>query len=137
MKTEYTFTGVISNSGKLLISNKAELEDFCKRNHGKAVTGLVKCFQPQSSHAIRGYYYNKIVPDFQEAFKETGERLGLEETEKKLREMSPIMWQETVNEDTGKYVKELRMIHECSNAEMSEYIEHLKQIAAENFSFYI
>lgn len=136
MKT-LNFMGAISNTGKLLISEKERLDEICKSNKGAVVSLSISIYEPKSSPAIRGYYFNKIVPDFQLAFREVGERLSLEETERKMREMSMIMWDEVVDENTGKYSRELKEVVDCSNREMSEYIEHLKQIAAENFSFYI
>ena len=65
------------------------------------------------------------------------ERLTEEQTERRLREFSPIMYVERVNEETGKYSHELRTVAELSNAELIEHIETLKQIAAEEYNTYI
>jgi NurA-like 5'-3' nuclease len=68
---------------------------------------------------------------------DAGERLTEEDAEIKMRELSPIMLEQEFNEETGKYTTRLREISELSNAELVEYIDHLKQIAAEEYSIYI
>ena len=60
-----------------------------------------------------------------------------EQTETRLRELSPVMYEQTPDINTGKYETRLRTISELSNAELIEHIEHLKQIAAENYNLYI
>lgn len=60
-----------------------------------------------------------------------------EQTERRLREFSPIMYVERVNEETGKYSHELRTVAELSNAELIEHIEFLKQLASEEYCLYI
>jgi NurA-like 5'-3' nuclease len=90
-----------------------------------------------SSEALKGYYYNCVVPSFQEGMWDAGERLTEEDAEIKMRELSPIMLEQEFNEETGKCTTRLREISELSNAELVEYIDHLKQIAAEEYSIYI
>ena len=50
--------------------------------------------------------------------------------------MSPITVKEIID-NNGKYIQDLKEIIELSNAELCEYIEHLKEIAATEFFFYI
>ena len=59
-----------------------------------------------------------------------------EDMEKRLRQMSPIMQIEEVDEN-GKYLRILRSVSDLDNSELIEHIETLKQIAAEDFSLYI
>ena len=51
--------------------------------------------------------------------------------------MSPIMYEQNADLDTGKYNTRIKSVAELSNAELVEHIETLKQIAAEDFSIYI
>lgn len=132
---DYRFTGVITSSGKLSINSREELDHFCKMHPGTSYVCNLQVFEPTASAAIKGYYFNKIVYDFQQAFKQSGERLNLKEVEERLREMSPVMQIESF--EAGTYKHELKNVEDCTNAELSEFIEHLKQIAAEDFSFYI
>lgn len=47
------------------------------------------------------------------------------------------MYEQTPDINTGKYETRLRTIVELSNAELIEHIEHLKQIASEEYYIYI
>ena len=47
------------------------------------------------------------------------------------------MYEQTPDINTGKYETRLRTIAELSNAELIEHIEHLKQIAAEEYNTFI
>lgn len=137
MNTDFSITGQISNDGNLLISNKATMQDALNHNKGCVIVGNFHIYKKGASEALRGYYLHKVVPDFQQAFLESGERLSQQQTEKRLRELSPICYEETVNEKTGKYSREVRELFDLSNQELCYLIEHLKEIAAEEFSFYI
>ena len=113
-----------------------ELNQFFAANKGKRVFARFYVASDESSKALQGYYYKCVVPSFRTAFWEQGERLTEEDTERRLRQMSPIMQTEGVNEN-GKYWRVLRDIPDLDNAELIEHIETLKQIAAEEFSLYI
>ena len=92
---------------------------------------------PGSSEALKGYYFNYVVPTFRTGIWEAGERLTEEQTERRLRELSPVMYEQIPNIETGEYETRLRKIPELSNAELIEHIEHLKQIASEEYYIYI
>ena len=47
------------------------------------------------------------------------------------------MNEQVADPETGKYNTVLREIKDLDNSELIEYIEHLKQIGAEEFSIYI
>ena len=47
------------------------------------------------------------------------------------------MYEQTPDINTGKYETRLRTIAELSNAELIEHIEHLKQLASEEYYIYI
>lgn len=90
-----------------------------------------------TSEALKGYYYNYVVPTFRQAIWDSGERKNEEKTELFLREISPIMHSQTVNEETGKYTTVIREINDLSNQELIDHIDHLKQIAAEEYAVFI
>lgn len=129
-------TGTIDNNGNLRMYMD-ELKQFFKMHKGCRVIAKFMVESQGSSEALKGYYYNCVVPSFQEGMWDAGERLTEEEAEIKMRELSPIMLEQEINENTGKYTTRLREISELSNAELIEYIDHLKQIAAEEYSIYI
>lgn len=114
-----------------------ELNEFFKQHKGSRVIARFIVASPGSSAALKGYYFNYVVPTFKHAIWEAGERLTEEQTERRLREFSPIMYEQTPNIDTGKYETRLRTIAELSNAELIEHIEFLKQLASEEYYLYI
>ena len=99
-KREITATGTINNNGGLAMY-MGELNDFFKRWKGSRIIARFIVSSPGSSEALKGYYYNYVVPTFRHAIWEAGERLTEEQTERRLREFSPIMYVERVNEETG------------------------------------
>lgn len=114
-----------------------ELNEFFKGWKGSCIIARFIVASPGSSEALKGYYFNYVVPTFKHAIWEAGERLTEEQTERRLREFSPIMYVERVNEETGVYSHDLRTVADLSNAELIEHIETLKQIAAEEYNTFI
>lgn len=135
-KREITATGTINNNGGLAMY-MGELNEFFKGWKGSRIIARFIVASPGSSEALKGYYFNYVVPTFKHAIWEAGERLTEEQTERRLREFSPIMYEQTPNIDTGKYETRLRTITELSNAELIEHIEFLKQLASEEYYLYI
>lgn len=135
-KREITATGTINQNGGLAMY-MGELNDFFKGWKGSRIIARFIVASPGSSEALKGYYFNYVVPTFKHAIWEAGERLTEEQTERRLREFSPIMYEQTPNIDTGKYETRLRTIAELSNAELIEHIEFLKQLASEEYYLYI
>ena len=135
-KREITATGTINSNGGLAMY-MGELNEFFKGWKGSRIIARFIVASPGSSEALKGYYFNYVVPTFKHAIWEAGERLTEEQTERRLREFSPIMYEQTPNIDTGKYETRLRTIAELSNAELIEHIEFLKQLASEEYYLYI
>lgn len=135
-KREITATGTINNNGGLVMY-MGEVNDFFRQHKGSRIIARFIVSKPGSSEALKGYYFNYVVPTFKQAIWESGERKTEEQTELFLRELSPIIYEQTPNIETGKYETRLRSISELSNAELVEHIETLKQIAATEFNCYI
>lgn len=135
-KREITATGTINQNGGLAMY-MGELNEFFKGWKGSRIIARFIVASPGSSEALKGYYFNYVVPTFKHAIWEAGERLTEEQTERRLREFSPIMYVERVNEETGEYTHELRKIVDLSNSELIEHIEFLKQLGSEEYYIYI
>ena len=135
-RREITATGTINQNGGLAMY-MGELNAFFALHKGSRVIARFTIASPGSSAALKGYYFNYVVPTFKHAIWEAGERLTEEQTERRLREFSPIMYVERVNEETGVYSHDLRTVADLSNAELIEHIETLKQIAAEEYNTFI
>ena len=114
-----------------------EVNDFFRQHKGSRIIARFIVSKPGSSEALKGYYFNYVVPTFKQAIWESGERKTEEQTELFLRELSPVMYAEKVNENTGEYSHELRKIADLSNSELIEHIDFLKQLASEEYYFYI
>lgn len=127
---------MITSNGKLAMYMQ-ELNAFAQQWENARVVATFRVYQPGSSAALRGYYFNYVVPTMKRALWETGERKTDEQTEVWLREMSPIMYQQEADPETGKYSTVLREIADLDNAELIEHIETIKQFAAEDFNTYI
>lgn len=133
---EISVAGRINADGRLAMYMQ-ELNEFTRKWKNAKVVATFRICEPGASAALKGYYYNYVVPTFKRALWEGGERKTDEQTERYLREMSPIMYNQVANPETGKYTTELREIKDLDNSELVEHIETLKQIGAEEFSIYI
>lgn len=114
-----------------------ELNAFFKEWKGARIVARFSVASSGSSEALKGYYFNYVVPTFKQAIWDSGERKTEEQTERFLRELSPVMYEQTPDVESGQYETRLREIRELSNAELVEHIDTLKQIAAEEYSVFI
>lgn len=135
-RREISSSGNIGNDGKLRMYF-GELNQFFAMHKGSRIIARFTVASPGSSEALKGYYFNYVVPMFRSGIWEAGERLTEEQTERRLRELSPVMYEQTPDINTGKYETRLRTIAELSNAELIEHIEFLKQLASEEYYIYI
>lgn len=136
MRREVYASGKINENGKLSVY-MGEVKEMCADNKGRRVIARFTVTSSEPSAAMRGYYFHYIVPVMRQAIWETGERLTEEETEKRLRELSPVMREETPNEKTGRYTYRLREIDELDTADLLEHIETIKAMAAEWYCVFI
>ena len=88
---------------------------------------------PGSTAAQKSYYYNYVVPTIRQAFLETGERKSEKAVDKFLIEQYPGD-KEEVQIGLGVDVTEARNL---DRKQMFDFLEWLKQYAAENLSVYI
>lgn len=135
-KRQITATGKIDNVGRLNMYME-EIKDFFRQWKGRRIFARFTIVEPEGSDALRGYYYHCIVPQMQQAIWDAGERLTEEQTERRLRSLSPVMYIEQVDEQTGRYTYELKEIKDLSNAELVEHIDTIKQLAAEEYNLFI
>lgn len=129
-------TGTINENGDLVMYME-ELKDFFKKNKNSKVIAEFTVLKKKASEALKGYYFLSVVPQFKKAIWLSGDRKTQEQTDEFLRTLSPIMYEEFVDTSTGKWQNRLKEINELSNPELVEFIEHLKQLGAENYGIYI
>ena len=157
MKTDkISESGRINESGQLLMPMD-RLNAFFKANKGKRVVVRFEAAEPGSTAAQLAYYYNYIVPTIQKALYETGERMNEKQVDQWIRKQAAFVFEkvvpgtiipgETCIENDGTITRrrnvetigytETRGIRDLSVAEMSDFLEWLKQFAAENLFVYI
>lgn len=126
--------GQISQSGKLMISGKNEMDDFMKKNAGKRVMITIELFELGSTKAQIGFYYGKILRDVRKGFKETGVLMTEKNVDEFLRSKCPITIDESFDNGYSFQVKE---IEDLSKDEMIEFIEWVRRFAAENLHTFV
>ena len=114
-----------------------ELKEFLSQNKGKRIIARFEVSEVGSSEALRGYYYNYVVPMMRQAFYDAGERMSEKDAEEQLRRMTSACLEERVDSDTGEYTVEVLSVAQLSETRLVEHIESIKQIAAEEYGVYI
>ena len=120
-------SGIITDNGQLRLPMD-RLNAFFAANKGKRVVVRFEAAEPGSSELQLAYYFNYIVPTIQTALWETGDRRTEKQVDLWLRQQCASCY----NEYGG--LLEARQI---SKPDFSDFIEWLKQFAAENLYVYI
>lgn len=116
-------SGVITVNGQLRMPMD-RLNAFFRRHKGERVVVRFEAAVPGSSKAQLAYYYSYILPTIQTALRETGERKSEDQIDRWLLGIYP--------QDTG-----AALACQLSQTQMSDFLEWLKQYAAENLYVYI
>lgn len=120
-------SGIITENGQLRLPMD-RLNAFLAANKGKRVVVRFEAAEPGSSELQLAYYFNYIVPTIQTALWETGDRRTEKQVDLWLRQQCASCY----NDYGG--LLEARQI---SKPDFSDFIEWLKQFAAENLYVYI
>ena len=133
MKTDkISESGIIGHDGRLRLPMDRLTACF-KAHKGQRVTVRFYFDAPGSTAAQQSYYYQYIVPTIQQAFRETGERKTEKAVDKFLIEQYPGDKSES-EIGLGVDVTEARHLNQ---SQMFDFLDWLKQYAAENLSVYI
>lgn len=122
--TKIVESGIIGMDGKLRLPMD-RVNGFLAANKGRRAIVTFESVLPGSSDALLGYYYGYVVPSIRESFKELGERKNDEQTDEFLVERFP-------NNHSG-----IEQARQFDQSEMLDFLEWLKQYAAENLYVYI
>ena len=120
-------SGIITNNGQLRLTMD-RLNAFFAANKGKRVVVRFEAAEPGSTELQLAYYFNYIVPTIQTALWENGDRRTEKQVDLWLRQQCASCY----NDYGG--LLEARQI---SKPDFSDFIEWLKQFAAENLYVYI
>lgn len=128
MKTDkISESGIITDNGQLRLPMD-RLNAFFAANKGKRVVVRFEAAEPGSSELQLAYYFNYIVPTIQTALWDNGDRRTEKQVDLWLRQQCASCY----NDYGG--LLEARQI---SKPDFSDFIEWLKQFAAENLYVYI
>ena len=119
--------GIINDKGQLRLPME-RLNAFFAANKGKRIIVRFEAVVPGSTEAQLAYYFQYIVPTVQVALWETGERKTERQVDLWLRQQCGSCY----NDYGG--LLEARQI---SKNDFSEFIDWIKQFAAENLYIYI
>lgn len=120
-------SGIITDNGQLRLPMD-RLNAFFAANKGKRVVVRFEAAEPGSTEFQLAYYFNYIVPTIQTALWENGDRRTEKQVDLWLRQQCASCY----NDYGG--LLEARQI---SKPDFSDFIEWLKQFAAENLYVYI
>jgi hypothetical protein len=127
-----TLIGQFDKNGKFLLSNKHELDSFGKKwkNKKLILTGTV--FAENGSPLLRGYYFNKIVPDIRNILKENGELYSFKKVDEMLRDQIETMKVEVPKEESGGFdLVRIKTVYELNNVELVEFIDSVRRFISE------
>lgn len=118
--------GIISQSGTLRIPMD-RLREFYSANKGKRVVLMLAAYEQGSSEAALGYYFNYCLPTIMQAERELGNRYTLKTIDLQLRTEFAHCYGD------GR----IREAREMASSDFTEFLEWLKEYAAENYDVYI
>lgn len=121
-------SGIITKDGKLRLPMD-RINAFLAANKGKRVIVRFEAAEHGSSKLQLAYYYNYVLPCVVEALREQGTRMTEEQADRWLMEMYPA----------GNTVELMPLVfaRQLNQSQMSDFLEWLKQFAAENLYVYI
>lgn len=122
-------SGIISGSGKLLMPMD-RLNAFFAANKGRRVVVRFEAVAPGSTAAQHAYFYNYILPEVQGGLLETGERMSEEMAERFLLNNYP-------GDIVGEGGISVSHARQLDMRQMSDFLDWVKEFAAENLSVYI
>ena len=125
--TKISESGLIGNDGRLRMPMD-RVNAFFEAHKGERVIVRFEAAAPGSSELQLAYYFNYVVPTVQTALWETGERMTEKQVDLWLRQRCGSCYN-----DYGGLLEARQM----SKTDFSEFLEWLKQYAAENLYVYI
>lgn len=129
MKKTFSESGVIGNDGKLRLP-MGRLKTYLENNRGTRVIVTFEAAEQGSTEAQQGYYYKYVLPAIVDAYYQQGTRITADNVDSQLLWLYPGELQTT----SGKFPEKAK---ELTKTQMSDFLDWLKQFAAENFNVYI
>lgn len=126
--TKISESGLVFDDGALRMPMD-RLNAFFADHKGCRITATFEATEPGTPIAQQSYYYRYVLPTIVDALREQGTRKTEEQTDRWLMEEYPG------GKDHGMETKVFA--RELDKTQMADFLEWLKQFAAENLSVYI
>ena len=130
--------GVITPQGALRIYNRPLFEEEVRamsREKDLAVTVEVKIKKYRRSNEFNNYYWGVVVAMISERLRELGHDVDRDLAHEFLK--GRFLYSELTDPSTGEVMKIPKKTSELATGEFMEYLEHVKQFAAETLDLYI
>lgn len=121
-------SGIITDNGQLRLPMD-RLNAFFAANKGKRVVVRFEAAAPGSTALQQAYYYNYVIPCVVEALREQGTRKSEDATDRWLISQYPGGFRYDGAEQ--------HVARQLTTNQMSDFLDWLKQFAAENLYVYI
>lgn len=128
---EISESGIITDNGQLRLPMD-RLNAFFAANKGKRVVVRFEAATPGSTALQQAYYYNYVVPTIQHAFYEQGTRMTETGVDRWLIRNYPNIGDLYTPNAEPKVIG-----RQLTKTEMADFLDWLKQYAAENLYVYI
>jgi hypothetical protein len=149
-------SGLIGTDGRIRLPMD-RVNEWSAQHKGERIIVRFEAAPQGTSELQLAYYFNYIVPTIQTALYKTGERKNEKQVDQWIRKQAAFVFEKVVpgtivpvetcvyddgtitrrrNVETIGYT-ETRGIRDLSVAEMSDFLEWLKQFASENLDVYI
>lgn len=122
-------SGIIGPDGRLRMPMD-RLNAFFAKHKGERIIVRFESAPIGTTAAQQAYFYQYVLPTVQRAFQQIGERMTTELTEQTLFAWYPG----TPTNEKGEMIMNARQL---TKTQMSDFLEWLKQYAAENLFVYI
>ncbi len=130
--------GVITPQGALRIYNRPLFEEDVRamsRDKDLAVTIEVKVKKYRRSNEFNNYYWGVVVAMIVERLRELGHDVDRDLAHEFLK--GRFLYSELTDPSTGEVMRIPKKTSELATGEFMEYLEHVKQFAAETLDLYI
>jgi hypothetical protein len=129
---------IITTQGSLRISNRPLFEEDIRsmsRDKDYPVTIEVKPRKVYRTLPMNSYYWGVVVAMVSDRLRELGHDIDRDLTHEFLK--GRFLYSELTDPNTGEVMKIPRKTSELATEEFIEYMEHVKQFAAETLDIYI
>lgn len=126
--TEIRESGIVDSDGRMRLPMD-RLNAFFAAHKGERIVITVQAMQHGTSAAQRGYYYTYVLPTIVDAYRQYGNWLTPDDVDQQLVGLFPVSC------STAEHP--VNRASDMTMEQMTEFLEWLKEFAAENLYVYV